>query len=240
MAEAAARREARILGALHGEVHRGVLLAELPRAFHHARRPRLEIGQGDRAFGHAPAAGGEQAAADPEAGRSLREDQAVAQHVGHEDDVHVGRHHAEADPVALLFAQRFDDRKQRRRGPSLVRQAAVAFEERHVAHDHVVVGAAPAVELDAGAGREIVDDRMDELGVVRLDVVLQQHLPVPRHRIGRHLRRDRHHGVEVVARHVGLELGHGRRERPRRRIEIDEDEAVPQLDLELRQRRVSP
>src|ERR1700682_6480254 len=50
--EAPARREAGELRALHGEVHDGVLLAELARSFHHSADTIREVRQGHRRFGH--------------------------------------------------------------------------------------------------------------------------------------------------------------------------------------------
>src|SRR5260221_9031569 len=98
------RRELRILRPLHGKVDLSVLRAQLPRTFHHSGRPIGKVRKVCSRLRQAPSAGGEQSSPNGYASRADGIDQAVAKHVGGENNIHCRRHHPKADAVPLLSA----------------------------------------------------------------------------------------------------------------------------------------
>jgi hypothetical protein len=75
------------------------------------------------------------------------------------------------------------------------------------------------------------------VGVVAVVEVLEHHLPVPRH-VGERERARAHGVLEVVVVEVRLVVGQCGRERLGVGVDVHEHEAVPQLDLQRREREV--
>ena len=234
----AAGQEARALGRLHADIDRHVLRPDLRAALAHRLAALDEIGKVDRALRQQPAAVGD--AVRPGVGRhdAGRPDQRVGDGARREHHGQAGRQHGEGDAPALLGRQGGDGGKGRLRPPAVLHHAAVGRAHRHRAHDRIVarlhLGEAHAVACH-DAGGKVVRADMHVLRMVGVGEILDLDLPVPRQRRVAHRRRQGFQPGRLVARPQRLELGEARRQGRRLRVEVDEDEAMPELQAERRQ-----